>query len=87
MSNGNIRLIAFGLVAIAGSIATIGPDKAVGEVILICSLLLFTIQLAPTLLGWHLWVDVKENDHKWQKCNYDLTGNTSGICPECGERI
>ena len=22
-----------------------------------------------------------------QKCRYDLTGNTSGVCPECGERI
>jgi len=22
-----------------------------------------------------------------QKCNYNLTGNTSGVCPECGERI
>jgi len=21
------------------------------------------------------------------KCGYDLTGNTSGVCPECGERI
>lgn len=20
-------------------------------------------------------------------CGYDLTGNTSGVCPECGERI
>ena len=22
-----------------------------------------------------------------QSCGYDLTGNTSGVCPECGERI
>jgi hypothetical protein len=22
-----------------------------------------------------------------QKCDYNLTGNTSGICPECGEKI
>ena len=22
-----------------------------------------------------------------QRCRYDLTGNTSGVCPECGERI
>ena len=21
------------------------------------------------------------------RCGYDLTGNTSGTCPECGERI
>jgi hypothetical protein len=22
-----------------------------------------------------------------QKCGYNLTGNVSGVCPECGERI
>lgn len=22
-----------------------------------------------------------------QHCGYDLTGNTSGVCPECGEQI
>lgn len=22
-----------------------------------------------------------------QKCGYNLTGNKSGVCPECGERI
>ncbi|UCE59550.1 MAG: hypothetical protein JSU63_19165 [Phycisphaerales bacterium] len=22
-----------------------------------------------------------------RKCSYDLTGNTSGVCPECGTRI
>ncbi len=22
-----------------------------------------------------------------RKCGYDLTGNVSGVCPECGERI
>ncbi len=25
--------------------------------------------------------------HCCQKCGYDLTGNVSGICPECGEKI
>jgi len=23
----------------------------------------------------------------WQKCGYDLTGNVSGRCPECGEPV
>jgi hypothetical protein len=22
-----------------------------------------------------------------QKCGYNLTGNVSGVCPECGERV
>jgi len=31
--------------------------------------------------------------HKWRKlwlcltCGYDLTGNTSGTCPECGDQV
>jgi len=26
-------------------------------------------------------------DGHCQSCGYDLTGNVSGVCPECGERI
>lgn len=26
-------------------------------------------------------------DHECQTCGYDLTGNISGVCPECGENI
>jgi hypothetical protein len=25
--------------------------------------------------------------NRCQKCNYDLTGNVSGVCPECGTSI
>ncbi len=28
-----------------------------------------------------------KDDGKCEHCGYDLTGNTSGVCPECGERI
>ncbi|NLE96308.1 MAG: hypothetical protein GX600_11650 [Dehalococcoidia bacterium] len=45
--------------------------------------LLFAI---PTVCLW--WID------RWrmppghcQKCGYNLTGNVSGICPECGEKV
>ena len=27
------------------------------------------------------------NPDACHKCGYDLTGNTSGVCPECGARI
>ena len=23
----------------------------------------------------------------WPDCHYDLRGNTSGVCPECGDRL
>ena len=39
----------------------------------------------PTAILWY-------RDRRWpkgrcQSCGYDLTGNVSGICPECGEPI
>ncbi len=30
------------------------------------------------------WRDRRPPPHCCQKCGYDLTGNTSGVCPECG---
>jgi len=26
-------------------------------------------------------------DHECQQCGYDLTGNVSGVCPECGNDV
>ena len=48
-------------------------------------------------VSWHLAfrklsrAEIEQN-HKLDpehcgKCGYSLTGNTSGVCPECGERI
>jgi len=37
----------------------------------------------PTVTLW--WLDrCRPPPHCCQRCGYDLTGNTSGICPECG---
>jgi hypothetical protein len=30
---------------------------------------------------------VRSRNELCTKCEYDLTGNVSGICPECGERV
>jgi hypothetical protein len=43
------------------------------------------IVFTPTLLLWHR--DRKLRPGHCRKCDYDLTGNTSGRCPECGEPI
>lgn len=32
------------------------------------------------------WRDRPFPPHTCQQCGYDLTGNTSGVCPECGDR-
>ncbi len=39
----------------------------------------------PTCLLWHL--DARARRGLCQCCNYNLTANTSGICPECGTPI
>ena len=39
----------------------------------------------PTGLLW--WRDRRYPKGHCQTCGYDLTGNTSGVCPECGAQI
>ena len=36
----------------------------------------------PTLLAWRFWPKPPKPGHC--ECGYDLTGNVSGTCPECG---
>ena len=45
----------------------------------------FLLVAIPT--AFLFWRDLRHPPGHCQKCGYDLTGNTSGICPECGERI
>lgn len=46
--------------------------------------LAFAIWAAPTTFLWYLHGRRILPGH-CQKCGYDLTGNVSGICPECGK--
>ena len=39
----------------------------------------------PTLYLW--WVDRRIPPGHCSKCGYNLAGNVSGICPECGEKV
>ena len=36
---------------------------------------------------WRVLPDVYETSGLCYKCGYDLTGNVSGVCPECGQPI
>jgi hypothetical protein len=45
----------------------------------------FLLVAIPTTYLW--WRDRRIPPGHCQKCGYNLTGNVSGICPECGERI
>lgn len=43
------------------------------------------VRLTPALLAY--WVRLREPPPGHCSCGYDLTGNLSGICPECGKPI
>ena len=47
---------------------------------------LFIVLAAGTFWAWMRSPGRHKSGH-CQKCGYDLTGNVSGRCPECGERI
>ncbi len=49
-------------------------------------LLLAFFSVLPTRWVWIHWRH-RESEHLCKACRYDLTGNTSGICPECGSAI
>ena len=41
--------------------------------------------LRRVVLGWRRWRR-KKKGLCWN-CGYDLTGNVSGVCPECGTKV
>jgi len=63
------------------------PDPADPAVVIGVPLwLLFLLVAAPTGRLW--WVDRRRvQPGKCRQCGYDLTGNQSGVCPECGTRV
>ena len=43
--------------------------------------------LLGILTAYLWWLDRRPPTGHCQRCGYDLTGNVSGVCPECGEGI
>ena len=46
---------------------------------------LFLAAAIPTLLVWRFWPKPPKPGHC--RCGYDLRGNESGVCPECGRGV
>jgi hypothetical protein len=44
----------------------------------------FLALFVPTLLLWFLDSRRRPRSGRRRRCDYDLTGNLSGLCPECG---
>jgi hypothetical protein len=47
---------------------------------------LLALVLMHQMLNW-IGVDGREDRGECLQCGYDLTGNVTGVCPECGERF
>ena len=47
-------------------------------------LLMIAFSVLPALAAWRLWRARRSSSGACGFCGYDLTGNTSGVCPECG---
>ena len=47
--------------------------------------LVLLLTTVPTALLWY--VDRRFPRGHCQRCGYNLTGNVSGACPECGEKV
>lgn len=45
----------------------------------------FVVVVIPT--AFLFWRDCRIPAGYCENCGYDLTGNTSGVCPECGESL
>ena len=69
-----------------GSIGMSWPSVILGSVIIIPLWLPFVVSAIPTAWLWHRDRRRIPRAH-CQRCGYDLTGNTSGACSECGEKI
>ena len=49
--------------------------------------LAISLEFIALYLFWRDWREPKSRPGYCQKCGYSLTGNTSGVCPECGTAI
>jgi len=67
------------------SLPRIGQD-ILGKVVIIPGWLLLVVILAPTLIFWRLDRRRPSPGH-CPRCRYNLTANTTGVCPECGLAI
>lgn len=87
MSNVNARLIGLGLIAVGGGLATLSPASDLGVIILVSSVILFMLQCCLPAFMRLLYTESAADTSLCMECDYDLSGNTSGVCPECGTPV
>ena len=70
-----------GMVCWLPKVRTKGPVTGVGVPLWIP----FVVVFVPSLLAWRS--SRKYRPGYCRKCSYDLYGNESGVCPECGTKV
>lgn len=68
------------------AITRLGPSTVAFVVMLLWFLLVFAV-LSPLLARRLLRTSLRAARGQCLRCGYDLRGNTSGVCPECGRRV
>ncbi len=63
----------------------LGSSNVLSHVILVSAC---TFIIAPFVgAAKHWWRTARHRRGRCRKCGYDLTGNVSGVCPECGAAV
>jgi hypothetical protein len=65
---------------------------AVAKTLIVPLWFVFAVWSVLPLRWWWLWRgrwrrEWRIRQGRCGRCGYDLTGNTSGVCPECGAKI
>ncbi len=64
---------------------TVSPDGTSSLILAAVSAALFGSLLAG--VGFLRWLSRSSSPGRCRKCDYNLTGNVSGTCPECGTGV
>ncbi len=84
-----------------GRVPTIGPNDLVFLAIklnkelatrqILWAVCFSAATLASLIITYYLWAGLHKSklaaDGLCPRCSYNLTGNTSGVCPECGTAV
>lgn len=67
-----------------GDALRVGADLAWSLIFVVLALIVLFFVLLRAILRAHRTKWFGKSENTCRKCGYDLRGNVSGICPECG---